>query len=136
MERRLTLLATSKEMLAPDLDTAQQFQSAVGVALRTGDFGPVVALLAPDVECVMPQHSLLGVDAITEELSRARPAESLDVEFENGDWKGLGNGRYSCEIRLLYRSKVTGELSYSRDRSFELTIRDGKVSRFEMRFAG
>jgi hypothetical protein len=66
-------------MLAPDLDIAQQFQSAVGLALRTGDFGPVVALLAPDVECVMPQHSVYGVDAITEELSRARPAESLDV---------------------------------------------------------
>jgi hypothetical protein len=123
-------------MPAPDLDIAQQFQTVAEVALRTGDFGPVVALLAPDVECVMPQHSLHGVDAITEELSRARPAESLEVEFQNGDWKGRGGGRYSCEIRLLYRSKATGELSYSRDRSFELTIRDGKVSRFEMRFAG
>jgi hypothetical protein len=123
-------------MPTPDLDIAQQFQSAAEVALRTGDFEPVVALLAPDVECVMPVHSVHGVDAITEELSRARPAESLDVEFENGDWKSRRNGRYSCEIRLLYRSKVTGELSYSRDRTFELTIRAGKVSRFEMRSAG
>lgn len=123
-------------MPAPDLDTAQQFRSVAEVAMRTGDFGPIAALLAPDVECVMPQHSLHGVDAITEELSRARPAGSLDVEFENGDWKRRGDGRYSCEIRLLYRSKATGELSYSRDRSFELTIRAGKISRFEMRFAG
>lgn len=121
-------------MPAPDLEIAQQFRSAAEVALRTGDFEPVVALLAPDVECVMPVHSVYGVDAIIEELSRARPAESLDVEFENGDWKRRGDGRYSSEIRLLYRSKATGELSYSRDRSFELTIRAGKVSRFEMRF--
>jgi hypothetical protein len=34
-----------------------------------------------------------------------------------------------------YLSKVSEDLSYSRNRSFELTIRDGKVSRFEMRFA-
>jgi hypothetical protein len=123
-------------MPAPDLDTAQQFRSAAEAALRTGDFGPVVALVATDVECVTPQHSVHGVDAITEALSLARPAESLEVEFENGDLKRRGNGRYSCEIRALYRSKATGELSYSRDRSFELTIRDGKVSRYEMRFAG
>ena len=122
-------------MSAPDLDTAQEFRSVAEVALRTGDFGPLVELLAPDVECVTPQHSLHGVDAITEELRRARPTGRFDVEFENGDWKGLGNGRYSCEIRAIYRSKATDE-SYSRDRSFELTIRAGKVSRYAMRFAG
>lgn len=123
-------------MSISDLDTAEQFQSATEIALRTGDFGPVVALLAADVETVMPVHSQHGVEAFTEELSRARPSESLDIELEGGDWKTLGNGRYSCEIRALYRMKATGELSYSRDRSFELTIRDGKVSRCEMRFAG
>jgi Domain of unknown function (DUF4440) len=124
-------------MAAPDLDTAQQFQSAAEDALRTGDFAPVAALLAADVECVTPQHSLSGVDAMIEELSRTRPTGgTLDVEFENGDWQTLGNGRYFCEIRVHVRSKATGELSYSRDRSFELTIQDGKVSRYEMRFAG
>ncbi len=122
-------------MPAQDLDTAQQFQSAAEVALRTGDFGPVVALLAPDVECVTPQHSLRGVDALTEELSHGRPTERFEIEFENSDWKRLANGRYSCEIRAHYRSNVTDELSYSRDRSFELTIRAGKVIRCEMRFA-
>jgi hypothetical protein len=120
----------------PDLDTAQQFRRAAELAVRTGDFGPAVELLAPDVECVTPQHSLHGIDAITEEFSRARPNERFDVEFENGDWKHRGNGRYSCEIRALYRSKVTDDLSYSRDRSFELTIHAGKVSRYEMLFAG
>jgi hypothetical protein len=122
-------------MSHPDLDTAKEFQSAAEVALRTGDFEPVVALLDPDVECVMPQHSLYGVEALTGELRRARPADTLDVAFEHGDWSELGNGRYACDLRVLYLSKATGELSYSRDRSFELTIQDGKVSRYEMRFA-
>lgn len=122
-------------MQAADLNTAQQFQAAAEDALRGGDFGPIVALLDPDVECVMPQRSVHGVDATTEELRRARPSERFDLQFESSDWKELGNGRYSCEIRVHYRSTVSDELSYSRDRGFELTIRDGKVSRFEMRFA-
>jgi hypothetical protein len=123
-------------MPAPDLDTAQQFQSAAEDALRTGDFEPLVAFLAEDVELVMPVHTLRGVDALTEELSRARPGESFDLEFESGEWEHRGNGRLFCEIRVLYVSKVADNLSYSRDRSFELTISEGKVSRFEMRFDG
>ena len=119
-----------------DLDTAQEFQSAAEDALRTGDFERVIALLAPDVECVTPQHSLQGAEAMIEELSRARPPETLELEFEQAEWKPLGNGRYACELRGLFRSKATGEVSYSRDRSFELTISSGKVSRYEMRFAG
>ena len=139
MQRRRTLLANSRnpasqEMPATDLEIAQQFQSAFEAALNTGDFGQVASLLAPDVECVMPQHSLHGVQAMVEELSRARPAESFEVEFESGDWRRRGDGRYSRKVRAIVRRKETGELSFSRDRSFELTIRDGKVSRYEMGF--
>jgi ketosteroid isomerase-like protein len=123
-------------MSTPELETAQQFQAAAEVAMRTGDFDPLVALLTPDVECVVPQHTLHGVDAFTEELRRARPSERFELEFEDGGWTELGNGRYSCAMRVHYRSTVSDELSYSRDRSFELTIRDGKVGRYEMRFAG
>jgi len=122
-------------MAAADLDTAQEFQSAAEVAMLTGDFEAVMALVAPDVEVVTPLHSLEGVDALTEELSRARPADSTHVEFEHGAWKQLRNGRYLSEVRVLFK-KETGELSYSRDRSFELTIQDGKVTRYEMRLAG
>ncbi len=104
--------------------------------MHTGDFGPLVAFLAPDVECVTPQHSVYGVDALTEELRRARPSERFELEFENGDWKVLGKDRYLCEIRVFFRSTVSDDLSYSRDRSFELTVRDGMVSRYEMRFDG
>ncbi len=122
-------------MSTPDLDIAEQFRSAVEDALRTGDFEPVAALLAPDVELVMPQRPVKGVDALVGELSRTRPTERFEIDFENGDWKDLGNGRFSCQILALYRSKVSDDLSYSRDRSFELTISEGKVSRLEMRFA-
>ena len=122
-------------MSTPDLDIAQQFRSATEDALRTGDFDPVAALLAPDVELVMPQRPLHGVDALIGELSRTRPSERFEIDFENGDWKDLGKGRFSCEVLALYRSKVSDNLSYSRDRSFELTISDGKISRFEMTFA-
>ena len=127
------------EMPAEDLDIAQQFQAAAEDALRTGDVAPIVALLAEDFECVTPQRSLRGAeasDAITEDLQRARPTETLEIEFESGEWQSLGNGRYSCEIVAHYRSKTTGDVSYSRDRAFELTIRAGEVSRYEMRFAG
>ena len=123
-------------MTAPDLDTARQFQSAAEDALRSGDFEPLAALLTPDVECVMPVHTLHGADALADELRRARPGETFDLDFESGEWKVLGNGRCFCEFRVFYRSKVADDLSYSRDRSFELTISDGKVSRFEMRFDG
>ena len=91
------------------------------------------------MECRTPLHTLHGdeaIRAITEEMSRARPTERFDIEFENGEWKDLGNGRYSCEIRAFYRSRVSDGLSYNRERSFELTIRAGKVSRYEMRLAG
>lgn len=123
-------------MPASDLDTAQQFQSAAEDGMRTGDFAPLAGILAPDVEVVMPQHTVRGPEAAVEELTRARPSERFDLEFENDGWKDLGGGRYSSDIRVHYRSKVSDDLSYSRDRSFELTIGDGLVSRLEMRFAG
>lgn len=123
-------------MPAPDLDTAQQFQTAAEDGMRTGDFGPLAAILAPDVECVLPLHSVTGPEAAVDELRRARPSERFDLEFEDDGWKELGSGRYSLEIHVHYRSKVSDELSYSRDRSFELTVGGGKVSRLEMRFAG
>jgi ketosteroid isomerase-like protein len=120
--------------MATELETAQRFQAAAQVAMQTGDFDAVVALLAGDVEVVLPQHTVHGVDAFTEELGRARPSERFELEFEDGGWQELGNERYFCAMRVHFRSTVSEGDSYSRDRSFELTISDGKVSRYEMRF--
>ena len=120
--------------MATELETAQQFQAAAQAAMQTGDFEAVVALLAGDVEVVLPQHTVQGVDAFTEELGRARPSERFELDFEDGGWQELGNGRYYCKMRVHFRSTVSEGDSYSRDRSFELTISDGLVRRYEMRF--
>jgi hypothetical protein len=39
-------------------------------------------------------------------------------------------------VHEIYRWKETGEVSYERDRRIELMIRDGKISRYEMRIVG
>jgi hypothetical protein len=39
-------------------------------------------------------------------------------------------------VHEIYRWKETGEVSYERDRRIELTIGDGKISRYEMRIVG
>jgi hypothetical protein len=39
-------------------------------------------------------------------------------------------------VHEVYRVKGSGEVAYERDRSIELTLREGKVSRYEMRIVG
>jgi len=41
-----------------------------------------------------------------------------------------------CDVHEIYRWKETGEVSYERERRIELMIRDGKISRYEMRIVG
>jgi ketosteroid isomerase-like protein len=119
-----------------DLETASQFRTAVEVALQTGEREAAYALLAPEIEWVTPQRTLQGIDAIKDELTWGKPSEKLDVEFEGGDWVEHGDGRVGCEVHEIYRLKGSGEVAYERDRSIELTVREGKVSRYEMRIVG
>ena len=83
-----------------------------------------------------PQRSLFGVDAIRDELTWGNPPDKLDLEFERGDLIELGEGRVASEVRQVYTLKTTGEFAYTRLRRVELTVRDGKVSRYEMRSVG
>jgi hypothetical protein len=39
-------------------------------------------------------------------------------------------------VHEVYRLKETGEVAYERDRVVELTIRDGKIRRYEMQIVG
>jgi hypothetical protein len=39
-------------------------------------------------------------------------------------------------VRETYRMKETGDFAYARERRIELTIREGMITRYEMRFAG
>jgi ketosteroid isomerase-like protein len=121
-------------MALTDLETASQFLKAAEVALQTGERKAAYALVAPDIEWVTPQRTLQGIGAIKDELTWGKPSEKLDVEFEEGDWVEHGDGRVGCEVHEVYRLKGSGEVAYERDRSIELTVREGNFSRYEMRF--
>jgi ketosteroid isomerase-like protein len=117
-------------------EIASRFLTALEAAAKTGDRDPVYPFLAADVEWVTPQRSLVGVDAIRKELTWGNPPDKLDLEFERGDLVELGDGRLASDVRQVYTLKTTGEFAYTRMRRVELTVRDGKVSRYEMRSVG
>ena len=123
-------------MPAEDMEVAGQFLAALEAAAQSGDREAVYPLLAPDVAWVTPMRILRGIDAIREARTWGSPPDTLDLEFEAGDWRDLGDGRVACDVHQVYRWKETGEVSYERDRRIEVTIRDGKISRYEMRIVG
>ena len=96
---------------------------------------PVYPLLAPDVVWVTPQRTLNGIDEVKTQLTWIKPREAFDFEFRE-EWVDNGEGRLSCRVHEVYRLKDTGEAAYERDRNVELVIRDGKISRYEMRIVG
>ena len=123
-------------MSVTNVEVANEFRAALEAALRTGECEGVLALLSPDVEWVMPQHTVHEVAEIEDDLTRLRPPPSLDVEFESENWVDYGEGCLSCEVHAAHRSRSTGELAYTRDRTMVLTVHEGKIARCEMRFAG
>jgi|SRR6476646_1627255 ketosteroid isomerase-like protein len=123
-------------MRAEDVEVAGQFLAALEAAAESGDREAVYPLLSPDVEWVTPKRTLRGIYEIEKELTWGAPPENLNVEFEAGGWVDLGDLRVACDVHQVYRWKETGEVSYERDRRIELTIRDGKIARYEMRIVG
>jgi hypothetical protein len=117
-------------------DVATGFLAALEVAAKTGDRDSVYPFLAPDAEWVTPQRNLAGVDEIQRELTWVAPPDKLDLVFERGELVELGEGRVAMDVRQVYTLKATGEFAYTRLRRVELTVRDGKVSRYEMRSIG
>jgi ketosteroid isomerase-like protein len=117
-------------------DIATAFLAALEAAAKTGDRDPVYPFLAPDAEWVTPQRDLVGVDEIRRELTWVNPPDKLDLVFERGELVELGEGRVAMEVRQVYTLKATGEFAYTRLRRVELTVRDGKVSRYEIRSVG
>jgi ketosteroid isomerase-like protein len=123
-------------MAVPDAEIANQFRAALEEAVGTGDLEAVYPLLVEDVEWVTPQRTLHGLDEVKEQLDWIKPSETFDFEFSEGDWVDQGDGRLVLEVREVYRLKETGDFGYAHDRRVELTIRDGKISRYEMRIVG
>jgi ketosteroid isomerase-like protein len=121
---------------AEDLEVAARFRAALETAVRTGDHEAVLELVAPDVEWVTPQRTLNGVDELRTWRLWGSSAEAFDFEFAEGDWVDHGDGRLECEVKQVYRVKETGDLAYERVRRVEVTVQDGRISRYELRFTG
>jgi ketosteroid isomerase-like protein len=119
-----------------DVELARKFLDVLADAARTGDRHAVYCLLTPDVEWSTPQRDVHGIDAARAELTWIKPPAHLDVEFDEPDLDDLGEGRIVSAVRETYTVKGSGDFAYARDRRIDLTIRDGKVVRYEMRVVG
>jgi len=117
-------------------EIATDFLTALETAAKTGERDPVYPFLAADAEWVTPQRDLVGIDEIRRELTWVNPPDKLDLEFERGEWVHLAEDRVASDVQQVYTLKATGEFAYTRRRRVELTVRDGKVSRYEMRSVG
>ncbi len=123
-------------MAAQDGDVAERFRVALEAAVRTGDREAVYELLAPEVEWVTPQRTLHGLDEMRREWTWGSSPESFEYEFEDSGWADEGDGRLVCDVQEVYRLKETGEFAYRRTVRIELTVRNGKVDRYELRVVG
>ena len=120
-------------MSADDLEVARQFLEVLAAAARTGDRDAMYPLLAPEVEWVTPKRELHGIEEIYDQLTWVSPPDNLDIEFGEPELSDLGGGRIVSNVHEIYRMKDTGDFAYARDRRIQLTIRDRKVARYEMR---
>ena len=119
-----------------DLDVAREFLGALAVAAKTGKSEAIYPLLAPDVEWLAPQLALRSVAEVRERMTWLPTRENLDVEFGEPELTDLGSGRIVSDVEEIYRMKETGDFAYARQRRIELTISEGVITRYEMRFTG
>ncbi len=123
-------------MASENVEVAERFRVALEAAVRTGDRDAVFALLAPNVEWITPQRTLHGIDEMRENWNWGSSPESFDYAFEEGEWVDAGDGQLSCDVRQVYRLKQSGDVAYERTRRVRLTIRDGKIGRYEIKIVG
>jgi ketosteroid isomerase-like protein len=119
-----------------DVELAREFLDALAVAVITGEPDAIYPLLAPDVEWLTPQRDLHSIGEVRERLEWLTPREHLELEFGEPKLTDHGNGRIVTEVHEIYRMKATGEFAYARDHRIELRVREGKIARYELRFAG
>jgi ketosteroid isomerase-like protein len=133
-ERQATIAPHA--MSEADLELARQFLDVLAGAAGTGDREAIYPLLAPDIEWVTPQRELHGIEEARDELTWISPRETLDVEYDQLQMTDLGEGRILSNVHETFRMKGSGAFAYARDRQIDLTIRDGKIVRYEMRIVG
>jgi len=124
------------DLSADDLELAEQFLATLATVANTGKRELLYPFLAADVEWNTPRRDLAGLDEVREELTWITAPESFDLEFEATQRDDLGDGRIVTDFHELDRTKGTSEVAHTRDRQIELTIRDGKIARYEMRIVG
>jgi hypothetical protein len=83
----------------------------------------------------MPR-ALSGIEEIRKQMTKGTPPEKLDIEFDKGEIQDLGNGRLVLDVQQTYRMKTTGDLAYTHNRRIEITVRDGKITRYDMQIVG
>ncbi len=125
-------------MSSEDLAVAGLFFDALEAAARTGDRDGLYPLLTSDVEWLTPLRSVHGLGELQNEAGRpwATPRPTFDVGLEQKQTVDLGDGRVLADYREIYRVKDSGDVAYARERQIELTVRDEKVVRYELRFTG
>jgi ketosteroid isomerase-like protein len=119
-----------------DLELARRFLDALKSAAQTGEKEAVYPFLASDVVWITPKRTLQGIKEIREELTWGNPPERLAVEFDDVTMNELGDGHVVSTVHEVYRVRETNEFAYARDRQIELTIHDGRISRYELRNVG
>jgi ketosteroid isomerase-like protein len=123
-------------MTSDDVLIAGRFRAALEEAVRTGDHETALGLLDSDVEWITPQRTLRGAEAVRRWRVWGSSGESFDFEFAEGEWVDHGDGRIACDVHQVYRVKESGAFAYERQRRVQLTIRDGLISRYELRSVG
>lgn len=123
-------------MARDDVAVARTFLDVLRAARLTGDRSALFPFLADDVRWSTPQREVDGLEAARDELTWIKPPDHLDVEYDDPTFSDLGDGRVVSDVHEVYRTKGTGEFAYARDRRIELTIRDGKIARYEIRVVG
>ena len=125
-------------MSADDLAVARQFLAALAAAAKSGDHEGLSPLLAADVEWLTPLPILHGLAEVCDQRSWPwiAPRTNLDVDFEETETTDLGRGEIVSDFHEIYWTKRSGEFAYARDSRIVLTIREGRLARYEMRFAG
>jgi hypothetical protein len=123
-------------MIAGDLQLAREFLSALAGVAKTGERDALYPFLASDVAWLTPQRELRGLDEVRDQLTWLTPKEQLEIEFEEEEITDLGDGRIVSDVHETCRMKGSGDFAYARNRRIELTIREGKIARYEMRIVG
>jgi ketosteroid isomerase-like protein len=104
---------------------------ANAAALDRGDDAAAVALLAEDVEVVLPGRSIRGRATWIELRAQRESPQHLEERVEGADFVETESGA-TMRGTLVQRWVETGEIANRQDLCVEFTIVDALITRLEM----